>query len=110
MVDDELTGPERQQLVDFARAMVDRARQANLAPSNGEEDGLSLPFREDLDAKAVVELLSAYHRFFEKLRSQLTRELDAVLLTVERLRNGAYDHTGRGSGVAGRAPGISRSD
>jgi tetratricopeptide (TPR) repeat protein len=101
MVDDELTGPERQQLVDFARAMVDRARQANLAPSNGEEDGLSLPFREDLDAKAVVELLSAYHRFFEKLRSQLTRELDAVLLTVERLETELTTIRGEVQGLRG---------
>jgi hypothetical protein len=85
MVDGDLTGPERHRLIDFARAMVDRARQANLVPSEAEEDGLSLSFREDLDPKAVVELLSTYRRFFDRLRSQLTRELDAVLLTVERL-------------------------
>jgi tetratricopeptide (TPR) repeat protein len=86
-VDDELTGPKRNQLIEFARAMVDRARKADLAPGEAEDekDRLSLSFREDIDSKAAVELLSSYRRFFDRLRSQLTRELDAVLLTVERL-------------------------
>lgn len=65
--------------------MADRARQASLAPSDSEEDRPPLAFREDPDPKAVVELLATYHRFFDKLRSRLTRELDAVLLIVERL-------------------------
>jgi tetratricopeptide (TPR) repeat protein len=84
MVDGELTASERNRLTDFARAMVDRAREAGLA-SSVEEAEFSLSFREELDPKAVVELLSTYQRFFDKLRLHLTHELDAVLLTVERL-------------------------
>jgi tetratricopeptide (TPR) repeat protein len=86
-MDSELTASERSQLIEFARSMVDRARQAGAAPAEFEQEPRSLLLHDKLDSKTILDLLSQYRRFFDKTRAQLARELDIVLLTVERLEN-----------------------
>ena len=86
-MDSELTASERNQLIEFARSMVDRARQAEPAPAEFEQEVHSLLLRDQLDSKTFLDLLSQYRHFFDKTRAQLAREVDAVLLIVERLED-----------------------
>lgn len=82
----DLTAGEKRKLVDLARAIVERAERAGppLPPEANAGELASLDLQQALDPKALADFAAGCRHQLERMRRYMTKQLDAMLLVLER--------------------------